>query len=61
VIIEPDGGPAEAICKGFSDSDADPLGWLNADDLLAPGALHRLAAVEAARITAAIPGILARL
>lgn len=53
VIVEPDSGPAEAICKGFAfkglaGSDADLLGWLNADDMLAPGALHRLGAAFAA-------------
>ncbi|NMJ39723.1 glycosyltransferase [Roseomonas sp. JC162] len=47
VISEPDNGPAEAICKGFAGSDADLLGWINADDLLAPGALHRLGAAFA--------------
>lgn len=47
VISEPDNGPAEAIGKGFAGSDADLLGWINADDLLAPGALHRLGAAFA--------------
>lgn len=49
VISEPDNGPAEAICKGFAASEAELLGWINADDLLAPGALHRLGAAFAAR------------
>ncbi|WP_198378927.1 glycosyltransferase family 2 protein, partial [Neoroseomonas rubea] len=44
VILGRDGGPAEAIAKGISGSTADLLGWLNADDMLAPGALYRLAA-----------------
>ncbi|MBP0465653.1 glycosyltransferase [Roseomonas sp. PWR1] len=44
VIVGRDGGPAEAIAKGLAGSTADLLGWLNADDMLAPGALHRLAA-----------------
>jgi GT2 family glycosyltransferase len=48
VIVGRDGGPAEAIAKGFAGSDADLLGWINADDLLAPGALHRLGAAYAA-------------
>ncbi|WP_137128377.1 glycosyltransferase family 2 protein [Roseomonas sp. HF4] len=47
VIVEPDRGPAEAICKGFAGADAELLGWINADDLLAPGALHRLGAAFA--------------
>ncbi len=44
VILGRDSGPAEAITKGLAGSGADLLGWLNADDMLAPGALHRLAA-----------------
>lgn len=48
VIVEPDRGPAEAIVKGFAGATADLLGWINADDLLAPGALHRLGAAFAA-------------
>ncbi|GGJ24675.1 glycosyltransferase [Neoroseomonas lacus] len=48
VIVEPDGGPAEAIGKGFAGNDADLIGWINADDLLAPGALHVLGAAFAA-------------
>ena len=44
IITGRDGGPAEAITKGLAGSRADLLGWLNADDMLAPGALHRLAA-----------------
>ncbi len=49
VIVERDGGPAEAIMKGFADTDADLIGWINADDLLAPGALHVLGAAWAAQ------------
>ena len=48
VILGRDGGPAEAIGKGLAGSGADLVGWLNADDLLAPGALHRLGAAFAA-------------
>jgi len=48
VIVGRDGGPAEAIMKGFAGTDADLIGWINADDLLAPGALHRLGAAWAA-------------
>lgn len=48
VIVEADGGPAEAIGKGFAGSDAALIGWINADDLLAPGALHVLGAAYAA-------------
>ena len=52
VIVGPDGGPAEAIGKGLAGTDADLIGWINADDLLAPGALHALAAAWAADPTA---------
>ena len=47
VIVEKDNGPAEAIGKGFAGSDADLFGWINADDLIAPGALHMLGAAWA--------------
>jgi Glycosyl transferase family 2 len=39
----PDGGQAAAICEGWAQSDAEILGWLNADDLLFPGALSTVA------------------
>lgn len=48
VIVESDGGPAEAILKGLVGTEADLIGWINADDLLAPGALHALGAAWAA-------------
>lgn len=48
VSVGPDSGPAEAICKGLHGNDADLIGWINADDLLAPGALHALGAAWAA-------------
>lgn len=54
VIIEPDRGPAEAIAKGFAGSTADLFGWINADDMLAPGALHHLAAAYVANPAADI-------
>jgi len=38
-----DGGQAEAINSGWSHLDADIYGWLNADDLLRPGILGRVA------------------
>ncbi len=41
-------GRREAIGKGFAGTDADLIGWINADDLLAPGALHVLGAAFAA-------------
>jgi len=36
----PDGGQAAAINAGFSYTRGELMGWLNADDLLLPGALH---------------------
>jgi glycosyltransferase involved in cell wall biosynthesis len=42
-VSEPDRGAAEAINKGFRKADGDVFCYLNADDELAPGALHRVA------------------
>jgi glycosyltransferase involved in cell wall biosynthesis len=39
----PDDGQAAALKEGFSRATGDILGWLNSDDLLAPGALDRVA------------------
>jgi glycosyltransferase involved in cell wall biosynthesis len=36
----PDGGQAAAINSGFRLTAGEVMGWLNADDLLLPGALH---------------------
>lgn len=43
VIIEPDGGPADAINKSFATATGDILAWLNTDDLYLPGALETVA------------------
>lgn len=43
LILEPDHGPAEGLNKGFAACDADVLGYLNADDRFAPGALDFVA------------------
>ena len=37
---EPDNGQSHAINKGFALATGDILGWLNSDDMLAPGALY---------------------
>jgi len=42
---EPDGGQSAAIDKGFQRIEGEILGWLNSDDVFAPGAVWR--AVEA--------------
>jgi glycosyltransferase involved in cell wall biosynthesis len=51
IRIEPDRGQADALRRGFEDTDADILGWLNADDVLLPGSLDAVArAFEAPRV-----------
>jgi glycosyltransferase involved in cell wall biosynthesis len=37
-----DAGQSDAIARGFERSRGDILGWLNADDVLLPGALRRV-------------------
>jgi glycosyltransferase involved in cell wall biosynthesis len=46
-VSEPDRGHAHALNKGFARATGEILGWLNADDLLLPGALRLLAQVFA--------------
>lgn len=43
VFVESDYGMAHAINKGLKIAKGDILGWLNADDVLFPGALRRIA------------------
>ncbi len=40
---EKDNGQSDAIKNGFSKATGDLIYWLNADDVLFPGALHRVA------------------
>lgn len=42
-VSEPDGGQAAAINQGWEEASGEILGWLNSDDVLASGALHRVA------------------
>ncbi len=42
-VSEPDAGQSDAIVKGFARSRGEILTWLNADDVLAPGAVERAA------------------
>ena len=43
-VSAPDHGPADALRRAFAVAEGELLGWLNADDLLLPGALRVLAA-----------------
>lgn len=40
--VEPDGGQSEALNRGFAKAHGDWLFWLNADDVLLPGALKKV-------------------
>jgi glycosyltransferase involved in cell wall biosynthesis len=42
-IFEPDRGAADGLNKGFARATGEIFGFLNADDLLEPGALQRVA------------------
>jgi glycosyltransferase involved in cell wall biosynthesis len=46
-VGEEDSGQAEAINKGFRFCTGALFNWINSDDLLFPGALHRIAAAYA--------------
>lgn len=47
-VSGPDGGQASAINHVWSDATGELLGWLNSDDILAPGALHAVGQAAAA-------------
>lgn len=49
VLLDPDKGPADGLNKGFAAATGDILGYINADDLLLPGALAAIAAHFQAR------------
>ena len=43
VVLERDDGPADGLNKGFERASGDIFGFLNADDVLRPGALSEVA------------------
>lgn len=43
--VEPDGGQSDALNRGFDKARGEWLFWLNADDILMPGALRAVAEV----------------
>ena len=40
--LEPDDGQTDALIKGFARATGELCGWLNADDVIEPGTLHRV-------------------
>jgi glycosyltransferase involved in cell wall biosynthesis len=44
IIFEPDNGPADGLNKGFAQATGEVFGYINADDILLPGALAEVAA-----------------
>ena len=45
VILESDNGPGEGLNKGFRSAAGEVFGYINADDLLLPGAVRRVTEV----------------
>jgi len=43
-LLSPDDGPADGLNRGFARATGEIFGYINADDLLLPGALDRIAA-----------------
>jgi glycosyltransferase involved in cell wall biosynthesis len=42
-LLDPDDGPADGLNKGFAAATGDIFGYINADDMLLPGALDTIA------------------
>ena len=42
IVLEKDGGQTDALARGFDSATGDVFGWLNADDVLEPGALKKV-------------------
>lgn len=49
VLLDPDAGPADGLAKGFAAATGEIFGYINADDLLLPGALATIARYFEAR------------
>jgi len=47
IVFRPDRGAAEGLNHGFAEASGDIYGFLNSDDILLPGALHKVARVFA--------------
>lgn len=55
-VSERDAGQTDAIRKGLTRATGEWFNWINSDDLLAPGALWRIAEAAGARQTDIIAG-----
>ncbi|UCG57063.1 MAG: glycosyltransferase [Phycisphaerales bacterium] len=53
-VSEKDSGQSEAINKGFRKSTGVLFNWINSDDILFPGALHRIAETFACHADASL-------
>lgn len=56
LLLDPDQGPADGLNKGFATATGAIFGYINADDLMLPGSLHRIAAHFADPVVDAILG-----